>query len=488
MNALPKRFGACVLIVTALSLGHSSVFSSMSRTHPHRVSTVGLQSTNRAPLLLRLVGDQPHGYDRWPKSARPVRSVALQSSLLPANAVSPDPSALAVAITASVLISLAIVRLLSRPRDQKPLVPATKATKASPIATAALVRKSRPRDPTISYSKPSKESRETVPQFLSRRFPYHTPERWADLIENGSVFVNGVASSQDQVLDTNDQVSYRSVGEEPSVDRRYAVLHDDADLLIVSKSGGIPVTESGRYYRNVLVRVVEEEETARTGRPTTLYTVHRLDRETSGTVILCRHLQACQHVSAQFETNTIEKIYYAVLVGDLLEVVDCRLPILKLGAVQPLPDDGLPQVHRLRMLCHPDGQSSHTRFTPVQRAGGLTLCRIRLFTGRTHQIRVHAFALGFPLLGDKLYGQSDQAFMDLTVGTVPPEFPPFGLVPRHLLHAADIALMHPTTGLPLRITSDPAVAFQDCPYVTAHLFADPMTADSGFRQQSTVSL
>eukprot|EP00667_Euglena_gracilis_P009460 EG_transcript_9610 len=106
----------------------------------------------------------------------------------------------------------------------------------------------------------------------------------------------------------------------------------------------------------------------------------------------------------------------------------------------------IPHISRLRMVCHPDGKAAVTLFEPVAWADGATLCRVLPLTGRTHQIRCHAHALGHPLLGDKLYGQSDARFLALSRGETPPDFPPYGPVPRHQLHAAEVRCPHPITG------------------------------------------
>jgi 23S rRNA pseudouridine1911/1915/1917 synthase len=325
--------------------------------------------------------------------------------------------------------------------------------------------------PTFKYCKPSKTAIESVEAFLARRFLYHSLDEWKKLVEDGRVYVNGTVASAGDILRTKDEVSYRKAEQEPPVDSTFQVHFLDDHLIVVSKSGNIPVNEGGMYYAHTLLHVVRRHLGTLQATPPALYTAHRLDRETSGLVAFGRTPQASQALGAAFTSKAVRKVYYGVLVGHMSSTTECDEPIVEQWHVAPPTDADIPHVYRLRMACSPEGKEAQTVFEPLAHTAGATLCRIRPQTGRTHQIRVHAHHLGFPLLGDKLYGQSDSRFLALSRGEVPPEFPPFGVVPRHQLHAGDLTFPHPTTGQTVTYHSDPAVGLADCPFVAQH-FAD----------------
>ena len=171
-------------------------------------------------------------------------STSTSASAIPASSPAPTPSP-----NPSPSTSASPSASEPPPRPEAPPVP-SKRTK--PYRKR---KRGKSKDPSISYSKPRKDSRESVVDFLSRRFPYHTREQWEALAHKGRVSVNGAPAAPATVLLTNDVVSYRGDGEEPVVDPRFEILHIDEHIVAVSKSGNIPVAEGGRYYRNVLVQV-----------------------------------------------------------------------------------------------------------------------------------------------------------------------------------------------------------------------------------------
>ena len=277
-----------------------------------------------------------------------------------------------------------------------------------------------------------KNEKEILLDFLCRRFPYQDRAGWQGAIDRGALMVDGAPTQGELLLETGHTIGYqRERGDEPPVDRNYRILFEDDDIVVVEKSGNIPIVESGKYYRNTLLEVLKEEEGYER-----LHQVHRLDRETSGVIVIARSPQVATILGEQFVKGEPKKKYQAVLIGDLVEEIFVDQPIKKVKTEDP-------KAVRIRQEVNPAGKSSQTKFYPICSAGGLSLVEVELFTGRTHQIRVHAEYIGLPVLGDKLYGQTDERFIEFLKGERKPVFGVFGQVDRQLLHASKLEFFHP---------------------------------------------
>lgn len=293
---------------------------------------------------------------------------------------------------------------------------------------------------------------ELLIDFLLKRFPYQSKESWLSAIKTGAIKVNGKIVEHSYVLINRDVISYERPREsEPEIDPTYNILYQDQHILVVEKSGNLPVAESGRYYRNVLINILKEKEGF-----SELYTVHRLDKETSGVLVIARTKEVAQEMGIQFSNQIPKKEYHAILNGALnKEEILVNRPL----------KNGLPQIHkvRIRQIVSPTGKSAKTLFTRVNGNEDLTLTRVKLFSGRTHQIRCHAEYIGHPILGDKLYGQTDKRFIQILKQEIKPEFPPYGIIPRHLLHASSLSFIHPESKKEVSFYSDCRKEFSKFP-------------------------
>jgi RluA family pseudouridine synthase len=274
---------------------------------------------------------------------------------------------------------------------------------------------------------------ETLLDFLARRFRYHTEADWRRLVAAGHVTLDGRAVAPEERLRSKQLVEYiPPLMPEPEVDARYDVLFEDEHLLAVSKSGNIPTSPSGKYWHNCLRHVLQRER----GLPG-LQSVHRLDRETSGVNLFAKTPEAGRRLGEAFQRGQVEKRYSAVLRG--------HLPVREVIVSGPLQDAG-GEIH-IKQAVHPAGRAARTHYRLRALLPQASWVDVMPLTGRTHQIRVHAAFLGFPVWGDWLYGQSEAEFIRWVRN------PQRHTLGRHLLHARELTLEHPIGGALLHLVS-----------------------------------
>ena len=165
------------------------------------------------------------------------------------------------------------------------------------------------RTPTVVIHKPWAGL--TVLDLLERRFTYLDRPAWRSEIARGRIHVNGAPASPDTRLLQGDRLSYFPPGAvEPSVETRYQTLYEDADILVVDKPSNLPCHPGGRYFRNTLWAVLRAREGLET-----IHLVHRLDRETSGIVLIAKTPEAAKRCAAGFSTGEVRKRYLALVEG-----------------------------------------------------------------------------------------------------------------------------------------------------------------------------
>ncbi len=190
------------------------------------------------------------------------------------------------------------------------------------------------------------------------------------------------------------------------------IIHSDDHIIILNKPAGLPVLPDGwEPDAPYLVKMLEEEF----GK---IFVVHRLDKFTSGVMVFAKTAEAHRSLNIQFEKHTIEKIYHAITVGT--PPWDEKTTKFPLRA-------NVGHKHRT-MVDNRNGLRSETRLKVLKRGQANVLLEAMPMTGRTHQIRVHAYALGYPLLGDVLYSA-----------------PETDIIARPALHAFSLTFTHPDT-------------------------------------------
>ena len=231
----------------------------------------------------------------------------------------------------------------------------------------------------------------------------------------------------------------REARPEPPCPRTFAIVHADARMLVVDKPAMLPVHASAKFYFNTLARVLAE----RYPDEPELQLCHRLDRETSGCIVIARDRAAASFVKPAIgDKRRTTKEYLAVVTGqppwDDAATLDTPLRLSEPGDPTKLP--------HVRMLPDPHGLPAQTIVRVVRRRPPYALVSCTLVTGRQHQIRAHLAHAGFPIVGDKLYAHGDDAFIAFCDTGMTPELAAQFVLPRHALHAARIAFPHPDGG------------------------------------------
>jgi len=250
------------------------------------------------------------------------------------------------------------------------------------------------------------------------------------LIEEGRVTVSGGPARKRHELRTGEEVAWQR-GSEPAAALSaeavpFGVVYEDDWVLVVDKPAGVVVHPAPGHEHGTLAQGLVEHG-ARGGHELRPGIVHRLDKDTSGLLIVAKGDHAYQALVAALERRDIERVYVALLCGDLPQdegTIDAPI--------------GRHVRDRKRMSLHTTaGRPAVTHFHVLARGAGYTLTRVQLETGRTHQIRVHFAALGYPVAGDAQYGGRER---------------PQGLG-RQFLHAARLAFPHPEDGRQMSFTS-----------------------------------
>jgi 23S rRNA pseudouridine1911/1915/1917 synthase len=285
--------------------------------------------------------------------------------------------------------------------------------------------------------------------YLRGKFPAVSRGAIQRLIEEGHILVNGHPVKPTHTPHAGDQVRVHWPEARPAAAQPeplpLEILFEDDALLVVNKPAGLVVHPAAGHEEHTLVNALLHHCAGRlsgiggVARPGI---VHRLDKETSGCLVVAKNDETHVALSAQFAGRQVQKLYLAIVCGELQRD---RGEIRAAIARHPS--------HRKRMAVSDGaGREARTGYRVLERLRGATLVEAALHTGRTHQIRVHFQFLGFPILGDQTYGQrQNRRFEEL-----------FGFAaPRVMLHAFQLAFVHPRTGKRLSFEAPRPADFED---------------------------
>jgi len=285
---------------------------------------------------------------------------------------------------------------------------------------------------------PNEQAGWRLDRYLALALPQFSRSRLQALIRSGDVQLQGRSARTRAAVHAGDIVrltvppvqEIETEAEEIPLE----VLFEDDDLLVLNKPAGLVVHPGAGNQTHTLVNALLHHCTNLSGiggqqRPGI---VHRLDKETSGCLVVAKNDLAHHHLSRQFAERKVKKIYLAIVAGTL------KRPRGSIDAAI-----GRHPVQRRKMAVHPTkGRTAKTDYRVLETGGGISLVECAIHSGRTHQIRVHLHHIGHPVIGDSLYGKKGAS------------------TPRQMLHAWKLGFSHPHTNERLRFEAPVPSDFQ----------------------------
>jgi len=285
--------------------------------------------------------------------------------------------------------------------------------------------------PVLQLDVPDEYAGLRLDQALAKLFPDYSRSRLQEWIVQQQVQVNGAAAISKQKVWGGEHLTVlpqSHPAEQPYQAENIAldIVYEDESLLVINKPVGLVVHPGSGNWQGTLLNALlhyapQLADVPRAG------IVHRLDKDTSGLMVVAKTLIAQTALVRQLEARSVKREYLALVYGELSRAGKVDAPI------------GRHPAQRVKMAVVDDGKPAVTHYTPEAQFPGCTLLRCRLETGRTHQIRVHMTHLKHPLVGDSVYlkgpQKCPQSLRELLNG-----------FPRQALHATRLALKHPATG------------------------------------------
>ena len=269
-------------------------------------------------------------------------------------------------------------------------------------------------------------------QAAAELFPEYSRSRLQKWIKSGGLLVDGRASKPTYKVMGGEQLQLEAEAEPLGVvvpqDIPLDIIHADDDLLVLNKPAGLVVhpaagNPDGTLQNALLFFDPKMDSLPRSG------IVHRLDKETSGVMVVARSLRAHTTLVQQLQSREMSRVYRALVLGDIVAGGTVDAPI------------GRHPRDRKRMAVVPSGKPAVSHYRVLQRYGEFTYLRVSLESGRTHQIRVHMAHIGHPLAGDPVYGRKPKR------GSLEePVYEAVRTFPRQALHAHTLTLVHPASG------------------------------------------
>lgn len=274
-----------------------------------------------------------------------------------------------------------------------------------------------------------------IDKYLSSQLDKLSRSYLQKLLKEGQVFVNGLSVKPNYKVTQDDEIRISIPrDQEPEIEAEdipLDVLYEDMDLLVVNKPKDMVVHPAAGHYSHTLVNALmfhcKDQLSGINGvlRPGI---VHRIDKDTTGALVVCKNDIAHQSLAAQLAEHSITRRYRAIVHGNL-KADEGRIE----GSIGRHPTERKKMAVNVR-----NGKPAVTHYHVLERLNGYTYVECRLETGRTHQIRVHMASIGHPLLGDELYGPKRSTIKHLQGQT---------------LHAMVLGFQHPRTGEYMEVTA-----------------------------------
>jgi 23S rRNA pseudouridine1911/1915/1917 synthase len=290
-----------------------------------------------------------------------------------------------------------------------------------------------PKFQTHRFDLPPDFAGRRLDQALAQLLPQYSRTRIQRWIEEGAVLINGLAPRARDVVTGGESATIEArlppesgvAAEKLPLD----IVHQDAAVIVINKPPGMVVHPGAGNREHTLQNALLAHD-AKLKRVPRAGLVHRIDKDTSGLLVVARTMEAHTALVAELGAHEIEREYLAVCTGAMTGGGTVDEPI------------GRHRTQRTKMTVRSDGRKAVTHFRIEKRFRAHTLARVHLETGRTHQIRVHMAHVGYPIVGDQAYGGRRK----LPAGATPELVQALQTFPRQALHAARLTLTHPKSG------------------------------------------
>ncbi len=302
--------------------------------------------------------------------------------------------------------------------------------------------------PLITHTVTGSHAGKRLDMFIQHHEAYSSRNRIQTLIKDGRALVNGKTEKPGYKVKAGEKVTLdlpeRSVREVLPENIPLKVLFEDDHMIVLNKPAGLVVHPAPGNYAGTLVNALlyhygslpssgKGGENAGGSARERAGIVHRLDKDTSGVMVVARTQEALKALSAQFKNRIVQKRYVALVLG-----------VIKKGSGTIEAGLGRHVKERKKISVHTHkAREALTLYKVKERFGNATLVEVEIKTGRTHQIRVHMAHIGYPILGDRVYGGAKVA----KLGDI--------VIPRQMLHAESLSLLHPETRHPMTFTAPP---------------------------------
>ena len=244
--------------------------------------------------------------------------------------------------------------------------------------------------------------------WIAKRYTYHSLQKWEQYIQEERIEINDCGTVPETILNTGDKVTYYpETVIEPSVNIDYKTVYEDSDLLVINKPSDLPCHPGGIYFKNTLWYILKQKYEY-------VSLVNRLDRETSGTILIAKNKLSASFYSNKIKEREIEKEYLVLVHGVFKDDINAMGWLIKdiesiirkkrkfISDVNAVQDEGEGD---------PSREFSHSFFKTIKSDDRYSLIKCKIFTGRTHQIRATICSLGYPVVGDKIYGLDESYFL-----------------------------------------------------------------------------
>ena len=271
--------------------------------------------------------------------------------------------------------------------------------------------------------------------WLTERFTYHSRHQWQNVIKDGLLLVNDRKIRASKKLQLGEKVDFFPQGEEPEVNTEFSIIYEDEDIYAVNKPPDLPCHPAGPYFEHTLWHLLKQ-----TGKE--VFFVNRIDRETSGVVLVAKEGK----IAGLCTENILEKKYNAIVYGEFPQTLIAEGFLFERSGISR---NDMQRVRKKRYFSHtePDCicESTKTAFSLIAYDGKYSMIEAELFTGRMHQIRATLCSLGYPLLGDKLYGPDEVIFIRFINDAMTDEDKNKLILSRQALHSKSITFRHPVS-------------------------------------------